>query len=765
MGRLAIVRRVNVPISSVPLFVRQAFVATEDRRFFAHNGIDWRGFVRAAARNVRSFGVREGFSTITMQAARNSFVVHKYKNRSLPQKLIELRVARLMERSLTKDQILELYLNAIYMGNGVYGVEAASRDLFGKSVNRITLPEAAMLAALPKAPSAYTPRRNPTRAITRRNLVLSLMVKEGYVSADRLTGLQATGLRIARDEWRPDDRTDSFALDAVRALTDSVLSQFDEDAADLTVYTTLDNRAQIAADRAVARRASAIQNESSGYFNGSRHSIQGAMIGIDPRNGDIRALTGGRRYERGNYNRALKAKRQPGSAFKPFVYVTALGAGYSPASEVEDEPVEVVQGRKVWSPSNYNSDYIGLITFRRALMRSSNVAAVRVSQMVGTDRIIENAHRMGIESTIPNVPAIALGAADVTPIELVRAYSPFANGGFKVTPRLVKRIESRDGEVLWSAETVRPDTVMDPRDAYQLTSMLRGVVDNGTGRTVRDAGVKGPIAGKTGTTNNADRRLVRGLHADARRRRVVRLRHAAPHRSARVGRSSRRAGVGRLLYEWLARARVVRQRMGTAAGHDDATHRSGNRHARQRVVPGESASTSSPAPSRRKCATCTPSTSREDRLQLRRAEMLRRHLGEHRPEIRRQREIAAFVELLRLEARPLAVDLLSLHVAADHEQRAGVTVIRAAVAVLPHRAAELRHRHDRHVGHAVAEIGDERGDRLREVVEPPASWPVDAPWFTCVSQPPTSANATSRPTSDLMSCAICLSRVPNCEFG
>ena len=502
MGRLAIVRRVNVPISSVPVFVRQAFVATEDRRFYDHNGVDWRGFLRAAARNVRAGGVREGFSTITMQAARNSFVVHMYKNRSLPQKLIELRVARLMERSLTKNQILQLYLNAIYMGNGVYGIEAASRDLFGKSVNTLTLPEAAMLAALPKAPSVYTPRRNPQRAIVRRNLVLSLMVQQVFVSANRLPGLQGTGLRIARDEWRPDDRTDSFALDAVRALTDSVLGHTDEDAADLTVYTTLDSRAQIAADRAVARRAQAIQNESSGYYNGTRHLIQGAMVGIDPRNGDIRALTGGRRYERGNYDRALKAHRQPGSAFKPFVYVTALAAGYSPGSEVEDEPVEVVQGRKVWSPSNYKNDYIGLITFRRALMKSSNVAAVRVSQMVGTDRIIENAHRMGIESTIPNLPAIALGAADVTPIELVRAYSPFANGGFKVTPRLVKRIESRDGEVLWSSETVPPERVIAPADAYELTSMLRAVVDYGTGRPIRDYGAKGMIAGKTGTTNN-----------------------------------------------------------------------------------------------------------------------------------------------------------------------------------------------------------------------------------------------------------------------
>ena len=253
MGRLAIVRRLNVPIAQVPVHVRQAFIATEDRRFYQHDGVDWRGFIRASLRNIKSFGVREGFSTITMQAARNSFVVNQYKSRSLAKKLIELRVTKLMENALTKDQILQLYLNAIYMGNGVYGVEAASRDLFGKSVSQLSVTEAAMLAALPKAPSAYTPRRNPQRALARRNLVLSLMVREGYISQDRLPGLARSPLRIARDEWHPDDSDDSFALDAVRAITDSVLSAGEEDVADVTVYTTLDRSAQLAGDRSVKR--------------------------------------------------------------------------------------------------------------------------------------------------------------------------------------------------------------------------------------------------------------------------------------------------------------------------------------------------------------------------------------------------------------------------------------------------------------------------------------------------------------------------------
>lgn len=500
MGRLEMVRRVNVDLKSVPDFVRQAFIATEDRRFYKHDGLDWRGFFRAVAANLKAGRTREGFSTITMQVARNTFAVRRYPARSLRQKLTELRLARLIEHSLTKQEILELYFNVIYMGNGVYGVEAASRDLFGTSVNKITLPQAALLAALPKAPSTYTPRRHPQRALERRNLVLGLMVKEGYVSANRLPGLQATPLRIAKDEWRPTDPNDSFALDAVRAFVDSIIQGGAADIIDLTVRTTLDRNAQIAADRAVRRQAATIQSEAS-----RRGLIQGAMIGIDPRNGDIRALTGGRTYERGAFNRALSAHRQPGSAFKPFVYATAMAAGYTPSSEVDDDPIDVIQGRDVWSPQNYNDDYAGRITFRKALIRSANAATVRVSQAVTIPRIIAMAHKNGIVSDIPNVPSTALGVAAVTPIELVTAYAPFANGGYKVKPRLVRSISTSDDVPIWQSEEPDPRNrvqVMDPRDAYQVTSMLQSVVDYGTGRVVREYGVRGLVAGKTGTTNS-----------------------------------------------------------------------------------------------------------------------------------------------------------------------------------------------------------------------------------------------------------------------
>src|SRR5256714_5605242 len=339
MGRLEMGRGRNCPLGPGPDLVRQAFIAPEDRRFYQHGGLDWRGFFRALATNLKAGRTREGFSTITMQVARNTFAVRKYPPRSLRQKLAELRLSRLIEHSLTKQQILELYFNVIYMGNGVYGVEAASRDLFGKSVNRINLPQAATLAALPKAPSVYTPRRHPQRALDRRNLVLSLMVQQGFVSSNRLPGLQAAPLGIAKDEWRPQDPNDSYALDAVRTLVDSIIQGGTADIVDLTVRTTLDRNAQIAADRAVRRRASAIQSEAS-----RRALIQGAMVAIDPRNGDIRALTGGRQYERGTFNRALLAHRQPGSAFKPFVYAAAMAAGSTPSAEGVDAPLAAPQG-------------------------------------------------------------------------------------------------------------------------------------------------------------------------------------------------------------------------------------------------------------------------------------------------------------------------------------------------------------------------------------------------------------------------------------
>ena len=498
LGQLRSVRRINVPLSTVPKTVREAFIATEDRRFYQHDVIDLRGVARAAVANLRSLSVREGFSTITMQAARNTFLAQRfpYTDRSLRRKLIELRVAALMEQALTKDEILELYLNVIYLGNGAYGVEAASRDLFGRSVEHVGVAEAAMLAALPKGPSAYTPRRDPKRARARRDLVLGLMAEQGYITAERAAKAKKSELRVAPPEDRSRPADASYALDAVRAVVDSVLGGSALRQGDLVVYTTLDQRAQRAAERAVARQAREIDRRAPGT-----EKVEGAGVALDPRSGAVRALVGGREYRAKSFNRALDAHRQPGSAFKPFVYASALAAGFTPMSLVQDAPVTVEQDGRVWRPANSHDEYLGEITLRRALMRSSNSAAVRLARAVGEGRVVERAHANGITSPLSAVPAIALGALEVTPLELVTAYAPFANGGNRVVPHLVRRIETADGTVLYTFRPA-PQPVMDPRDAFQLTSMLEGVVEDGTARSLGNYGVDVPVAGKTGTTNN-----------------------------------------------------------------------------------------------------------------------------------------------------------------------------------------------------------------------------------------------------------------------
>ena len=507
MGRLNTVRRVNVPIAAVPLHVRRAFIATEDRRFYEHEGLDWRGVGRAIVRNTSSLRFREGFSTITMQVARNTFLTTRATGtRSLGRKLLELRVARLIENSLTKDEILELYLNVIYLGNGVYGVEGASRDLFGKRVRDLSVAEGAMLAALPKGPSIYTPRRNPGRALARRNLVLALMQEEGYLSATAFERTRRVPLPRIRAAWRAPEPPESYALDLVRSLVDSVLRARGEPRTEVVVHTTLDAVAQRVAQRTVERRAMEIEREATGWWpdedDPETGAVQGAMVALDPRSGDIRAMVGGRNHVRGSFNRAVRSLRQPGSAFKPFVYAAALAAGLTPASVFEDAPVFVDQGNgDLWTPTNYDEEYDGSMTMRRALMRSSNTVTVRVSRSVGEANVVSAARANGITSPLQAVPSLALGALEVTPLELVTAYAPFANGGVRVKPRLVRRIERLDGTLLWTSEP-ELTPAMDPRDAFQMTSMLRGVVDGGTGNVVRAMGIEGAIAGKTGTTND-----------------------------------------------------------------------------------------------------------------------------------------------------------------------------------------------------------------------------------------------------------------------
>ncbi len=497
LGRLEYVRRVNVPLARVPRHVRAAFIAVEDRRFYYHHGVDWRGAARALVRNVSRGDVSEGFSTITMQLVRNAFVPRLAQQRSVRRKLIEIYLARRLERSLSKQQILALYLNVIYLGNGTYGVEAASRDLFGKNVEQLTVAEGATLAALARGPSLYAPRRHPERAVVRRNLVLTVMAREHYLSDSDAERARRAPLRLSPVEWRP-RQAGSFALDAVRGAVDSVLG--DAPVGDLTVYTSLDGRAQRAAEDAVRRQADAIERTAA-PGRSRRDTLQGALVALDPRNGELRAVVGGRRYVPRGFNRALVARRQPGSAFKPFVYAAALADGLTPAAVVMDTPIEITDKGQIWRPANFDGRYAGPLTLRRALMRSANAATVRLGEAVGERRVASLARRAGIRSPLAAVPALALGAGEVTPLELVTAYAPFANGGLRIQPSLIRRIAAGDGTVLWRAPARKADRVLGAAEAFQLTSMLESVVDGGTGRVVRDRGVKGVVAGKTGTTN------------------------------------------------------------------------------------------------------------------------------------------------------------------------------------------------------------------------------------------------------------------------
>jgi penicillin-binding protein 1A len=502
LGRLEYVRRINLPLARIPRHVRAAFIAAEDRRFYYHHGVDWRSLARAGWRNLRALEVREGFSTITMQVVRSAFLPGLADQRSLRRKLIEIELARRLERAVSKQRILELYLNVIYLGNGTYGVEAASRDLFGKSVERLTPAEAALLAGLAKGPSLYTPRRHPDRARARRAVVLAQMVAQGYLSPAVAERARAEPIHLASSGWRP-RRDTSQALDPVREVVDSVLGDRAAELGDLVVHTTLDGKAQVAAERAVVRQALAIERSTPRKESAAAGTeLEGALVAIDPRTGEIRALIGGRRFTRRAFNRALEARRQPGSAFKPFVYAAALAKGYTPATVVDDSPVEVPAEGGYWRPVNFGGDYAGPLTLRRALMVSANAATVRLSRAVGERRVASLARRAGLSGRLDPVPSLALGAVEVTPLELAEAYAPFANGGYRVRPSLVRRIELADGTVIWRAPEPKDERVLGAAEAFQLTSMLRSVVDGGTGYAVRRLGVKGAVAGKTGTTNN-----------------------------------------------------------------------------------------------------------------------------------------------------------------------------------------------------------------------------------------------------------------------
>jgi penicillin-binding protein 1A len=514
-GTLSTVNRRVVPVDSLPPYLPKAFLAVEDRRFYEHRGVDWKRFLGALASNVKAGGVAEGGSTITMQLARNLFPERlPYRERSIRRKLLEVRIARQIEKAYGKPKILELYLNHVYLGQGAYGVDAAAREYFGKPASRLTLAEAAVLGGLPQAPSRINPRDDMRAARTRRDLVLREMGRAGYVPMAEAQAAMAQPIRLVRSTSQAVQKNAWFVERVRRELEDRVGERLYTGG--LKVHTTLDPVAQQAAEQELARQLAAVESGAFGAFRHPRYArskedsdstgtdyLQGVAMVLDARSGEVRALVGGRDYEDSKFDRAFQALRQPGSAFKPFVYLTALQRGIPPTEKLEDAPVTItLAGGQKWTPKNYTPQYLGPITLREALTLSKNTVTARLGQQVGMGEVAQTARALGISSPVATTPASALGASEVRPAELIAAYAAFGNGGSRVVPHVVRRIEDREGGVVWDGETEEEDAI-DPAAAFVLTTMLRDVVDRGTAAPVRAAGFHGPAAGKTGTTNDA----------------------------------------------------------------------------------------------------------------------------------------------------------------------------------------------------------------------------------------------------------------------
>jgi penicillin-binding protein 1B len=492
-----------VKLAEVPLSLINAVLAAEDHRFFDHGGVDLHGLLRAAWVNLRAGRVTQGGSTITQQLIKNRLLSAQ---RTFGRKVREAWLAALVDWRYSKEQILQSYLNEIYLGQrgalAVRGVGAAARIYFHKEVHQLTMGEAAVIAGMTRAPNAYSPVLNPERARQRRDVVLARMRDLGKLSAEDYERARAEPLRAFATG--PAGQRAPYFTDLVRQ---EVEERFGEAS---SVFTTLDMTLQRFAETAVSRglerleaRRPRLRRESAA------ERLQAALIAIDPTTGNIRALVGGRDYSVSQFNRAVHARRQPGSAFKPFVYLAALTPhggdrpSFTAATLVDDSPITLTVDGKPWTPRNYEERYEGPVTVRRALERSLNAATVRVAQAVGLRTVVDTAHVAGFGENLQPVPALALGVFEVTPLEMVRAYAAFANGGIRPPPpSTIRSIKDEDSHIT-SGPDEEPRRVMEPAQAYLVTSLLQGVINAGTATSVRSLGVTGDVAGKTGTTNDA----------------------------------------------------------------------------------------------------------------------------------------------------------------------------------------------------------------------------------------------------------------------
>ncbi len=467
-----------VRLRDLPPYLPKAFVAIEDRRFYAHHGVDPVGIGRALVRNVVGGGGMQGGSTLTQQLAKNLFLTQE---RTISRKIQEAILALWLEHKYSKDQILELYLNRVYFGSGAYGVEAASEHYFGKPARSVSLAEAAVLAGLMKAPTKLAPNRNPTGARERAAQVIAAMAQEGFVTA---AAAKVALMQPAAAVRERKAGAINYAADYVMDMLDDTIGAVEED---IVVTTTIDPALETAGERSLVDGL----NRSGGKLGVS----QGALVSLDP-DGSIRALIGGRDYTDSQFDRAVSAKRQPGSAFKPFVYLAAIEKGLTPDTVREDAPINV----KGWQPENYSREYFGAVTLTKALSLSLNTVAVRLGLEVSPKAVVKTAHRLGITSDLQPNASIALGTSEVTPLELAAAYAPFANGGIGVQPHIITRVRTAAGKLLYQRKPWNFGRVIDSRNVAMMNAMMEETLLTGTAHKAELPGWQ--AAGKTGTSQD-----------------------------------------------------------------------------------------------------------------------------------------------------------------------------------------------------------------------------------------------------------------------
>jgi penicillin-binding protein 1A len=465
-----------VHLSDLPPYLPKAFVAIEDRRFYSHFGIDPIGIGRAIVRDVTGRGGMEGGSTLTQQLAKNLFLTQE---RTLSRKIQEAILALWLERKYSKDQILELYLNRVYFGSGAFGVEAAAEKYFGKSAKLVNLSEAAVLAGLMKSPTRLAPNHNLEAANARAAQVITAMAEQGHITEAMAKLALAKPATVVHEKG---SGSINYAADYVMDMLDDTVGAIDED---IVVTTTLDEKMQALGERALTEELNA---------KGEKYGVgQGALVALDP-NGAVKALVGGRNYTDSQFNRAVAAKRQPGSAFKPFVYLSALEKGLTPDTVREDAPITV----KGWNPENYSREYFGPVTLTKALSLSLNTVAVRLGMDVGPKTVGNTAHRLGIVSDLEPNASIALGTSEVTPLELVAAYAAFANGGIGVQPHVISRVRTANGKQIYARKNASFGRVIDPQYVAMMNEMMEETLLTGTAHKAELPGWQ--AAGKTGTS-------------------------------------------------------------------------------------------------------------------------------------------------------------------------------------------------------------------------------------------------------------------------